>query len=81
MLRHYSFKQKARMIINLCFYILFLIMVIYAAVNNKDDIASILFVVLGIDYLITDIEADKDVIDHIARHNKISVIKEEPLQR
>ncbi len=35
----------------------------------------------GIDYLITDVEADKDVIDHIARHNKISVIKEEPLQR
>ncbi len=35
----------------------------------------------GIDYLITDVEADKDVIDHIARRNKISVIKEEPLQR
>ncbi len=52
MLRHYSFKQKARMIINLCFYILFLIMVIYAAVNNKGDIASILFAVLVIVWLV-----------------------------
>ena len=35
----------------------------------------------GIDYLITDVDADKDVISHISRHNKINIIKEEPLQK
>lgn len=48
MFKHYSFKQKARMVINLTFYILFAIMVIYAAVHAKGDISSILFVLLGI---------------------------------
>ncbi len=48
MFKHYSFKQKARMVINLAFYILFAIMVIYAAIHAKGDISSILFVLLGI---------------------------------
>ena len=35
----------------------------------------------GIDYLITDVDADKDVISHISRRNKINIIREEPLQK
>ncbi len=48
MLRHYSFKQKVMMIINLIFYLLFAIMVVYAAFHTKGDLLSILFVVVGI---------------------------------
>ncbi len=48
MLRHYSFKQKAMMVINLVFYLIFLIMVIYAALHNGGEITSILFVIVGI---------------------------------
>lgn len=48
MLRHYSFKQKAMMVINLIFYILFAVMVIYAAIHNGGDLSSILFVIVGL---------------------------------
>ncbi len=52
MLRHYSFKQKVMMIINLVFYLLFAIMVIYAAFHTEGDLLSILFVIAGIICLI-----------------------------
>ena len=48
MLRHYSFKQKVRMIINLIFYILFAIMVIYGAFHTNGELLPILFVIFGI---------------------------------
>jgi DeoR/GlpR family transcriptional regulator of sugar metabolism len=35
----------------------------------------------GIDYLITDVNADREVVDYIGKHNDITIIKEEPLQR
>ena len=35
----------------------------------------------GIDYLITDVDANKNVINYIAKHNKVNIICEEPLQR
>ena len=48
MLKHYSFKQKAMMFINLAFYIIFLLMVIYGAFHTNGELLSILFVVVGI---------------------------------
>ncbi len=35
----------------------------------------------GIDYLITDAKADKETLGDIARHHKVKIIQEEPLQR
>ncbi len=33
----------------------------------------------SIDYLITDVEADKELIEHISSHHQVKLIKEEPL--
>ena len=35
----------------------------------------------GIDYLITDVDADRDTIEYIGKHNDITIIREEPLQK
>ncbi len=35
----------------------------------------------GIDYLITDSEADKDVISHVQRNNRLTIIREDPLTK
>lgn len=35
----------------------------------------------GIDYLITDVNADRDIIDDIDKHSDVTIIREEPLQR
>ena len=48
MLKHYSFKQKVRMFINLIFYVLFALIVIYGAFHTNGEILSILFVIVGI---------------------------------
>ena len=48
MLKHYSFRQKASMIITIIFYILFFFMVVYAAIYSHGDIRSILFAILGV---------------------------------
>ena len=35
----------------------------------------------GIDYLISDVDADNDVLSYIKKHNDITIIREEPLQK
>ncbi|MBQ1811731.1 MAG: DeoR/GlpR transcriptional regulator [Erysipelotrichaceae bacterium] len=35
----------------------------------------------GIDYLISDVDADNDILSYIKKHNDITIIREEPLQK
>ncbi len=48
MLRHYSWKQRIMMVIDLVFYVLFALMVVYAAFHAKGELSAILFVIVGI---------------------------------
>lgn len=52
MFKHYTLKHKLSTILTMLFYIIFLLMVIYAAFNSKGDYRSILFVIIGIVALI-----------------------------